>query len=133
MYTGGSIGLAVLRRDGFASLDGPGDLTTRAVKFKGKHLFVNLNGELNVEALDEAGKVLGYSKTVSGDTTKQRVELRGLAALAGKPVKFRFHVARGSLYAFWATPDENGASHGYVGVGGPAFHGTLDEGDPKRP
>ena len=133
MYSGASIGLATLRRDGFASMDGTGVLTTRAVKFTGKHLFVNVNGELRVEVLDEAGKPLATSKTVSGDNTKQRVELPGLAALAGKPVKFRFHVARGSLYAFWVAPDENGASQGYVGAGGPAFRGTLDDGGANRP
>src|SRR5262249_33817123 len=38
MYAGGSTGLAVLRRDGFASMDAgasPGLLTTRPVSFKG--------------------------------------------------------------------------------------------------
>jgi hypothetical protein len=104
----------------------PGELTTRPVKFRGKHVFVNLNGELRVEVLDEAGQSFATSKTVSGDNTKQRVELPGLAALAGKPVKFRFHVAKGSLYAFWVTPDENGASNGYLGAGGPAFNGVRD-------
>ena len=37
-------GLALLRRDGFASMDaGPDEasLTTRVVRFNGKHLFVN--------------------------------------------------------------------------------------------
>lgn len=131
MYTGGSVGLATLRRDGFASMDGPGELTTRPVKFKGKHLFVNLNGELSVELLDEAGTVLAASKTVSADNTKQHIELPGLSPLAGKPVKFRFHVTKGSLYAFWVTPDANGASHGYVGAGGPAFRGTIDRGRAK--
>ena len=131
MYGGGAIGLASLRRDGFASMEGTGLLTTRPVKFKGKHLFVNLNGELRVEVLDEAGKLLATSKTVSGDNTKQRVELPGLADLAGKPVKFRFHVAKGSLYAFWVTPDENGASYGYVGAGGPAFGGVRDVPTPE--
>jgi hypothetical protein len=131
MYGGGAIGLASLRRDGFASMGGTGLLTTRPVKFKGRHLFVNLNGELRVEVLDEAGKLLATSKTVSGDNTKQRVELPGLAALAGKPVKFRFHVAKGSLYAFWVTPDENGASYGYVGAGGPAFGGVRDVPTPE--
>jgi hypothetical protein len=126
MYGGGAIGLASLRRDGFASMGETGLLTTRQVKFKGKHLFVNLNGELRVELVDEAGKLLATSKTVSGDNTKQRVELPGLADLAGKPVKFRFQVAKGSLYAFWVTPDENGASYGYVGAGGPAFGGVRD-------
>ncbi|HSI65576.1 MAG TPA: hypothetical protein VLE43_20785 [Candidatus Saccharimonadia bacterium] len=41
-----STGLAVLRRDGFASMDAPangdeGELTTRPLKFQGKHLFAN--------------------------------------------------------------------------------------------
>jgi hypothetical protein len=131
MYTGAAIGLATLRRDGFASMDGPGELTTRPVKFKGQHLFVNLNGELRVELLDEAGQVLAASETVSGDKTKQRVELPGLADLAGKPVKFRFHVVKGSLYAFWVTPDEKGASYGYVGAGGPEFGGVRDVPTPE--
>ncbi|MCY3023859.1 MAG: glycosyl hydrolase family 32, partial [Planctomycetota bacterium] len=43
---GASTGLATLRRDGFASLDAGaegGTLTTRPVRFRGKHLFVNLD------------------------------------------------------------------------------------------
>lgn len=39
------------RDGGFASMEGTGLLTTRPVKFKGKHLFVNLNGDLRVEVL----------------------------------------------------------------------------------
>jgi hypothetical protein len=126
MYTGGSIGLATLRRDGFASMDGPGTLTTRPVKFKGDHLFVNVNGELRVEVLDETNKVLLSSQAVSGDHTKAKVELPELGKMAGKPVRFRFHLARGSLYAFWVTPDEKGTSNGYIGAGGPAFNGVRD-------
>lgn len=129
MYTGGSIGLATLRRDGFASMDGPGELTTRAVSFKGRHLFVNLRGEVRVDVLDEAGKVLRSSLPGSGDTTKLRLEWRDgadLAGLEGRNVRFRFQLEHGSLFAFWATPDENGASNGYVGAGGPAFSGTRD-------
>ena len=49
MYTGGSIGLATLRRDGFASMHGAGTLTTRPVRFKGDNLFVNFEGRLRVE------------------------------------------------------------------------------------
>ncbi|MGH7173352.1 MAG: hypothetical protein ACRELF_06330, partial [Gemmataceae bacterium] len=62
--TGGSTGLATLRRDGFASLDaGPdgGTLATRPVRFGGKYLFVNADtaaGELTAEVLDEQGKVV---------------------------------------------------------------------------
>ncbi len=126
MYTGGSIGLATLRRDGFASMEGAGTLTTRRVNFKGDHLFVNFNGELRVEVLDEAGTVLARSKAISGDHTKAKVEMPELSTLVGRPVRFRFHLTRGSLYAFWVTPDAAGASNGYVGAGGPGFSGVRD-------
>jgi predicted neuraminidase len=132
MYTGGSIGLAMLRRDGFASMEArekPGALTTRLVKFKGKHLFVNLNGELRVELLDEAGELLATSKIVSADNTKQRIEWTDrddLSAFSDKPMRFRFYLTNGQLFAFWVTPDPNGASNGYVAAGGPQYSGTMD-------
>ncbi len=129
MYGGAAIGLATLRRDGFASMDGPGELTTRPVKFQGRHLFVNLNGEARVEVLDEKGNVLRSSQSVSGDLTRFKVtwsDESDLSGLVGKPVKFRFHLTKGALYAFWVTPDANGASNGYVGAGGPGFNGVRD-------
>ncbi|MBU6300087.1 MAG: glycoside hydrolase [Verrucomicrobia bacterium] len=133
MYSGAGIGLATLRRDGFASLDGPGRLTTRPVKFQGKHLFMNLDGEVRVEVLDEEGKLLAESPPQTVDSTKRRIGWTGradLAAFAGMPIRFRFHLGKGALYAFWVTSDEGGASHGYVGAGGPAFQGTRDLGEP---
>jgi hypothetical protein len=133
MYGGGAIGLATLRRDGFASMDGPGELTTRPVKFQGKHLFMNLDGEVRVEVLDEEGKLLAESPPQTVASTKRRIGWTGrsdLAAFAGRPVRFRFHLGKGALYAFWVTSDEGGASHGYVGAGGPAFPGTRDLGEP---
>lgn len=135
MYTGGSIGLATLRRDGFASMDAgalAGTLATRPVVFKGRHFFVNFNapqGELRVEALDAAGKVIAASKPIAGDKTKQRVEWQhggDLGEFAGQPLRFRFHLTNGQLYAFWVSPDANGASNGYVGAGGPGFSGVRD-------
>jgi hypothetical protein len=140
MYTGGSIGLAMLRRDGFASMDAgekDGTLTTRPLKFKGKHLYVNLQapkGELRVEVLDENNQVVApftaaNCKPLCGDTTRQRVTWQGadsLAPVRGKPVKFRFLLRNGSLYSFWVTADAHGASHGYVGAGGPAYDGVCD-------
>lgn len=60
-YAGASTGLATLRRDGFASLDGPGELTTRPVKFQGQHLFVNFDakgGEMRAEILDAYSRVI---------------------------------------------------------------------------
>lgn len=135
MYAGQSIGLATLRRDGFASMDGgasPGVLTTRPVIFKGEHLFVNINapkGELRVEALDETGRVSATSEPMSGDSTKQLIQWKSassLASLSGKPVRFRFHLTNGQLYSFWVTPDANGASFGYLGGGSPEANGVRD-------
>lgn len=159
---GGSTGFAVLRRDGFASMDGPGMqmppinatgdrtafkpedmlppgmLTTKAVQFSGKHLFVNARvaggDSLRVEVLDAESKaVKGFSVDdcipVTGDSTKHAVKWRGgqdLSALAGKPVKFRFILNAGELYAFWVAKDASGASGGYVAAGGPGFKGSKD-------
>ena len=132
MYGGAAVGLASLRRDGFASMEAgkqPGVLTTRPVKFKGRHLFVNVNGEVRVDVLDEGGQVLRTSLPAAGDRTKLIIEWpegADLSGFAGKNVKFRFHLNQGSLFAFWVTPDQNGTSNGYVGAGGPAFNGTRD-------
>jgi hypothetical protein len=133
-------GLAFLRRDGFASMDaGPegGTLTTRPVAFKGKRLFVNVDvpqGELRAEVLDAKGAVIApfsadKCKTVRGDKTLQEVTWEGagdLSALANKTVKFRFQLKNGSLYSFWVSPDESGASYGYVAGGGPGFTAHTD-------
>ncbi len=134
-----STGLAMLRRDGFASMDAGSNtetLTTRPVSFQGKHLFVNVDcpkGELKVEVLNEDGEVIGpftleNCKPVSADETLMKVNWgqKDLTDLAGKPVRFRFHLRKGSLYAFWVSPEKSGASHGYVGAGGPGFTGATD-------
>ncbi|MHC5161771.1 MAG: hypothetical protein ACYSO4_01420 [Planctomycetota bacterium] len=132
-------GLAMLRRDGFASMDAsgkPGILTTRPVTFKGKDLFVNVDcpeGELKVEVLDKDGDVVepftvANCTPISSDKTLVKVNWqdKNLSALAGKPVRFRFHLENGSLYSFWVSPDKSGASGGYIGAGGPGFTGPTD-------
>jgi hypothetical protein len=111
--------LAVLRRDGFVSMDAlsaGGTLTTRPVTFRGKYLFVNLDapaGELRVEVLDERGNVVEpfravNCKPVRVDKISLAVSWQGatdLARLATQPVRFRFHLANGKLYAFWVSPE----------------------------
>jgi hypothetical protein len=147
MYTGGSIGLATLRRDGFASMDAgekTATLTTRPIRFKGDNLFVNYvapQGELCVEVLTLDGKTYGgYSAAtcvpLRGDSTRQRVTWKkseNIAHAKEKNVKLRFTLTNGSLYSFWITDDTNGASHGYVGAGGPGFSGTIDNAGGKQP
>lgn len=133
-------GLAIMRRDGFVSMDAGhefGTLTTRPVKFKGKYLFVNINnpdGELRVEVLTRDEKpIKGLSlkdcNPISTDSTIQQVIWKGgkdLSFLAGKPARFKFHLRNGKLYSFWVSPDKSGASYGYVAAGGPGFTGPRD-------
>jgi hypothetical protein len=133
-------GLATLRRDGFASMDaGPQEatLTTRLVRFNGRHLFVNVDapkGELRVEVLDDQGRAIepltrANCVPVRTDRTLQLVRWRDvpdLGAVRGRPVRFRFFLTTGLLYAFWVSPDASGASHGYVAAGGPGFKGPVD-------
>ena len=136
----GSTGLAMLRRDGFASMDAgtsKGTLTTRLVRFTGKHLFVNADvgaGELRVEVLDKGGKVIqplsrDNCVPVRKDGTLQAVKWQGasdLSEVADQPVRFRFYLNNGRLYAFWVSPEPSGASHGYVAAGGPGFSEPMD-------
>ena len=143
-------GLAILRRDGFASMDwlpgegilrGPvsgaraGTLTTRPLRFSGTHLFVNADvpGELRVEVLDRTGTVIAPFTVaacipVSGDGTRVEVRWNGadLEATAGREVRFRFSLTRGRLYAFWVSPWPTGESRGYPAAGGPGFTGPVD-------
>lgn len=140
MYAGGSTGLAVLRRDGFASLGagaGGGTLSTPLVTFTGTRLFVNAaaaGGELRVAILDHEGRVIApFSHAdclpLRADATRQQVAWRGgadLAALAGTPVRFVFAMQRAELYAFWVSPDAGGASLGHVAAGGPGYPGPID-------
>jgi len=133
-------GLATLRRDGFASMSGDdsaGTLTTRLVSFRGRYLFVNVDapdGQLRVEVLDKVGRAIepftrDACRPLSCDKTLARVTWQGagdLARVSDRPVRFRFHLRRGKLYAFWVSPDTTGASHGYVAAGGPGFTGPMD-------
>jgi hypothetical protein len=133
-------GLAFLRRDGFASLDAGaevGVLTTRPLRFRGKHLFVNVaaaQGQLQAEILDSAGKAiepftLANCAALKTDKTLVEVKFRGaddLESLVGRAVRLRFHLRNGALYAFWVSPDASGASHGYVAAGGPGLPGGVD-------
>jgi hypothetical protein len=142
----GATGVAFLRRDGFASMDADADeheLTTRVVKFTGKYLFANLaapHGELRAEVLDENGKVIApFTRdnclAATGDKTLLSIRWRDagdLSKLDGKPVRFRFYLKNGALYSFWVSPNENGASHGYVAAGGPGFSGPIDVEDSKE-
>lgn len=134
-----STGLARLRRDGFVSMQAGkegGHLTTEKISFDGKYLFVNVSvpgkkSALAVEVLDENGDVIpGFSakecNTVrKTDSTRLMVTWKGhedLSSLAGRPVRLRFQLSEGELYAFWISPWESGESRGYTAGGGPGLN-----------
>jgi hypothetical protein len=145
-----STGLATLRRDGFASLDAIADrlpriaglapktraVTTRPVRFTGKHLFVNAaidRGELRAEVVDADGKIVepfsaARCTPVTADSARAEVTWPGVSIgdLAGQPVRFRFYLRDGRLYAFWVAPTPRGSSRGYVAAGGPDFRTRMD-------
>jgi hypothetical protein len=114
-----------------------GTLTTRPVRFSGKHLFVNVDdpkGELRVEILDQTGKVVPRftaenCSVILANKALQAVRWSGvddLSSLTNQPVRFRFHLKNGQLYAFWVSPEKTGASYGYVAAGGPGFSSNRD-------
>jgi hypothetical protein len=89
-------------------------------------------GELRAEILALDGKVIApYTlencTTFSGDKTCHRLSWTGGDACpANTPVRFRFSLRRGSLYAFWVSRDATGRSDGYVAGGGPGYTGPTD-------
>jgi hypothetical protein len=142
---GGATGLAIMRRDGFASMyagNTEGTLTTRQMTFNGKYLFVNADiaagGSLCAEVLDQNNQVIApFSKancqSFSGNSTKQIIIWTGandLTAVINTPVKLRFYLKNGKLYSFWVSPASSGISRGFVGAGGPEFGKYVDDGTP---
>ena len=106
----GAICLAILRKDGFISLDAgdkEGTVLTRPFKLKGEKLFANVaghkQGELRVEVVGPDGKVLAGAKPLKGDHVTGRFEWKqgALSALQGKKVSLRFTLRDGSFYSYW--------------------------------
>ncbi len=110
-----AIGLAKLRKDGFASLDAdeaPGEMVTRALADVEGTLLVNCDarrGSVKVEVLDDQMRVIpGYGReacaALSGREVRQAVawgEKRTLPTDRG-PVRLRFLLEHAQLYSFMA-------------------------------
>lgn len=137
LHDDSSTGLAKLRRDGFASMSGTGELKTVPVVFTGKHMFVNVateGGKLLVEVIGKDGRVIsGFERTnckpLSVDSTIAPVEWNGksdLSELAGREVRFVFVLDSGALYSFWVSQTKKGESNGYVAGGGPGYSSNVD-------
>ena len=105
----GAICLAVLRRDGFMSLDAgdtPGTLTTKPLVTSASSLYVNIDstgGKSVVEVLDREGNVLAVSKPMSENEPRHHIAWAqgDLTDVAGKTIRLRFHLRNSRLYSFW--------------------------------
>ncbi len=140
MYANGSTGLAILRRDGFASMDAnddQGTLLTRKISSNGKFLFVNVEGskgELSAEICDEFGHAIkGYEKEKSLplniNSTKKMMTWKGkknLGQISGKTIRIKFFAKNLRLYSFWISKNKNGVSGGSNAAGGPGLSGNWD-------
>ena len=105
----GAICLAVLRRDGFVSLDADADggtLTTEPFALPGGALRLNADaagGEIRVEILDADDRVINASATMNADATRQRLDWYSgdLAARQGQTARLRFSLRNARLYSYW--------------------------------
>jgi hypothetical protein len=109
---GGAVCLAILRRDGFVSLDAvetPGLLTTALFTLPAGSLRVNLQalrGELQAELWSADNELLARSGPLTGDLPQGEVtwELGDPAVQVGKTVFLRFRLQNGALYSWWIQP-----------------------------
>jgi len=107
---GGAICLAVLRRDGFVSLQAgatPGVVMTEAFVIRGEEWYVNAQlaegGQLVVEVIDDTGAVVALSKPVTGDQPSCPIRwARGTGrGLVNQRVRVRFQLTHGHLFSYW--------------------------------
>jgi hypothetical protein len=121
MYSNGATGIAKLRRDGFVSMHGEGELLTRPLIFDHKkYMFINFNGELAADIFDVENNILQSSDFIKGESTKTIVTWNGfpdISSLNGKPIKIRFKLKKGDLYSFWFSDSYEGTSLGYPAAG----------------
>jgi hypothetical protein len=125
----GSVGLAMLRPDGFASIEPieplnprvtdhayQGTTTTVPLMLDGRRLHVNgvaRPGSIRVAVLDVDGEpIKGFTvddvrpirMTDSLDIPVEWTSGRSLAELADQPVRLRFHLQGAKMYSFWMEP-----------------------------
>ena len=108
-HLGGGICLAVLRRDGFISLDAgeqAGTIQTKPFNLPGTKLLVNVDapkGNLRVEVLDGEGNVVARSEPLSGDLLSETVTWAegDIAKLKGRTSSLRFTLRNGQFYSYW--------------------------------
>lgn len=116
----GSLGLALLRLDGFVALcagEEQGSITTKPFLLEGENLELNVDargeGKVRVELLSGSGEpIAGFSGVDAGwidgvDEVRFRphwASQANLATLKGETVRLRIHLKNAKLYAFQVRP-----------------------------
>jgi hypothetical protein len=106
---GGAVCLAVLRRDGFVSLDAgehEGTVLTEPFKLPGGRLLVNVDarhGGLCVEMFSEDGDVVARSEPLTGNLLREPVKWAEgeIGDWKGRTVSLRFTLQNGQFYSYW--------------------------------
>ena len=106
----GAICLAVLRRDGFVSMDAgeeQGMLLTKPMVLAGSALHLNADataGDVSVTVLDGNDQIVAVSEPVSGNQPRALVRWKSgnLDSVQAKAVSLRFSLRKASLYSFWS-------------------------------
>jgi hypothetical protein len=110
---------AVLRRDGFVSLDAggkEGSVLTDSFLLQSPWLFANLDataGSVRVEVLDESGSSIAASEPIKGNHLRYPVQWQSgdLAAAVNRPVQLRFTASAASIYSYWFDEVTEPAPH----------------------
>jgi hypothetical protein len=105
----GAVSLAVLRRDGFISLDAgqtEGRLLTKSFLLPGTKLFLNVDapqGEILVEVLKGDGNAVARSRPLTGDLLCEQVHWQqgDLVDLSNQAIRLRFTLKNARLYSYW--------------------------------
>jgi hypothetical protein len=104
--TPGRVRRFVYRVDGFVALRGGaagGQVTTKPLSYDGQRLLLNYvvktGGRLTVEALNDAGDVVGKSKTLSGDAVDVPVAWDQKPALGKGNIRLRFTLKNADVYS----------------------------------
>ena len=105
----GAVCLAVLRRDGFISLDAgqkKGRLVTRPIVVPDGKMYVNTSargGELQVEVLNAQNEVVAISQAVDKDSAREELRWKqgDVTSFKGQAVTIRFTLRSAQLYSYW--------------------------------
>lgn len=105
--TPGRVRRFTYRVDGFVALRGGakgGQLTTKPLEYQGKKLLLNYvvqaGGAFQVEALNEAGQVIGVSAPLTGDVVDHPVVWEKDPGLGQGTLRLRFNLKNADLFSF---------------------------------